>query len=380
MLLIVVAALSYIVQMVIVPKSVTIPIVIVIAAIIGVYWYINEYKSNLYTKVLPFVKYFGPFYLWVVLSVFWTVNPDYSFALIRALLAFEFGCFVGIFAKNKLSMEKVLWGFVVGGVISTAVVLYNQYMLIGKMRLGHFIYGSAMEYSGGIVVSAYACIMLYRLKKDFVFLLLLFFFITICALSGSRTAIVFPIIFWTIVECLYSQNIKKMVLIAICFGVAGYAFIQVCLKIPIFYDVVGHRIETILSDKNDDGSYLERSEMKHYGILYWQENPIMGLGVNGFAKRYALVNKPVYSHCDFTEILSCFGIIGALLFYVPFFKLMLRKGTISMTRMNYWQSFFLAFLFLLVIQLYSSIHFMSIKTIMMLSLISNYSKNAVEIQ
>ena len=313
-LLVIIAALSYIVQMVIIPKSITIPIVAIIALYLFIHWYYNTYRNS-FIHILPFIKYFGPFYLWATLSVFWTVNTDYSFALIRAMLAFEFGCFVATFARTRESMKKVLWGLILGAIVSAAVVLYNQYIFIGMMRLGNEIYGSAMEFSGGITVACYACIILYKVERKLLYIILFILFMITNALSGSRSAILWPIVFFVMIDFFYAQDILKTIRIIAVASTMLFAIVTASFNIPTLYNVVGHRIETILSDKTNDGSYMERSEMKKIGIELWTKRPIIGWGIHGFAYKYKYINKLVYSHCDYVELLSCLGIIGTFLFY-----------------------------------------------------------------
>ena len=364
------AALSYILTMVIIPKSVTIPIVVVIALLIGMSWYLKFYRQPL-INVLPFVKAFGPFYLWVVLSVFWTVNSDYSFALIRALLGLEFACLIGMLATKESSLKYALIGFVVGGLLSSAVVLYNQYMFIGMMRLGNKIYGSAMEFSGGLTFSAYSCLVLYRQEKKIAHAILFLGFIALCALSGSRTAVLFPIVFFVLLDFFYNQNIYKTIKIAIsAIFIIGTLFFT-CMNVPVFYKVVGYRLETILEDKTEDGSYMERNEMKEYGIKLWKEKPFIGWGIHGFARKFQSVHRYVYSHCDYAELLSCFGIIGFSLFYFPYLSILSKRNLYIKARQNYWYSFFIAFLFLNIIQSGASIHFLNMRTMMVLSVICN---------
>ena len=370
-LLVIIAALSYIVQMVIIPKSITIPIVAIIALYLFIHWYYNTYRNS-FIHILPFIKYFGPFYLWATLSVFWTVNTDYSFALIRAMLAFEFGCFVATFARTRESMKKVLWGLILGAIVSAAVVLYNQYMFIGIMRLGCYIYGSAMEFSGGITVACYACIILYKVEQKFSYAILFVLCLIINALSGSRTAILYPIVFLVLVDFLYAQNILKTIRIIVVALVILFAMMIACLNVPTLYNVVGHRIEAMIFDKTNDGSFMERHEMKKFGIELWTRRPIIGWGIHGFAYKYKFVNKLVYSHCDYTELLSCFGIVGALLFYYPYAKILFRCSPFAKARLDYWGSFFLAFLLLNIMATTSSIHFINIKIMMLIALAYNY--------
>ena len=82
------------------------------------------------------------------------------------MLSFEFAWFISYNTKNEQDIQSTLKGMMFGGIISSCVVLYFQHSFIGVIRLGENIYGSAMEYSGGIVIANIASIMMWAIKKE----------------------------------------------------------------------------------------------------------------------------------------------------------------------------------------------------------------------
>ena len=74
-----------------------------------------------------------------------------------------------------------------------------------------------------------------------------------------------------------------------------------------------------------DASMIERTDMKEYAYYLFLNRPILGYGVHGFAFMFNnYYGKLLYSHNGFTEILSCYGIVGFVVFYREFFKIMLH--------------------------------------------------------
>lgn len=365
--LVISSALSYIIYMMIIPKTVTISIVVTLFVVLTAGLFARMLKTGK-LKVPAYTQTFFPFVAYVVLSIFWTVNADYSFPLIRVLLTFEFGTLVCLFAKGEADIRKVAKGMIIGGGISAAVVLFNQWQFIGLMRLGEYIYGSAMEFSGGITDSAFCCLYLWKRENKKVYLILFVLFLLLCALSGSRSALAYPFIFFFLMLFFYNQNVIRIATYGMGLVLAGGFALYLCLNVPVLYDVVGHRIETLISDKTEDGSYMERKEMKEYALKIWQEKPVFGWGVNGFSKRYAEINKPVYSHCDYTEILSCYGIVGALLFYLPFARFFLRRGPFRCMKRDWTQSFLGAIFLLTIFEITHSIVFLSVRSMMLVAL------------
>ena len=174
------------------------------------------------------------------------------------------------------------------------------------------------------------------------------------------------------IDFFYAQDILKTIRIIAVASTMLFAIVTASFNIPTLYNVVGHRIETILSDKTNDGSYMERSEMKKIGLELWTKRPSIGWGIHGFAYKYKYINKIFYSHCDYVELLSCLGIIGTFLFYYPYAKILFRCTPFTKARLNYYGSFFLAFLLLNIMQTTSSIHFINIKIMMLIALTCNY--------
>ncbi len=361
------AALSYVIYMVIIPKAITISIVVSLLVVLLITLGARMLKNRKFRVPVYSQKYF-PFVFFSILSILWTVNSDYSFPLIRILLTFEFGTLVCLFLKKEEDLNKVVKGFVCGGIISSIVVLLLQAPLIGLIRLGSKIYGSSMEFSGGVTVSAFCCLFLWKRESNKIYLVLFFVLLCICALSGSRSAIIYPFVFFSLLILFYNQRVGTLLkygvlLLVICFGVLFLA-----LKVPVFYSVVGYRIETLLDDRTEDGSYMERKEMKEFAIDWWKEKPFWGWGINGFAKKYAKINKSVYSHCDYTEILCCYGVVGAILFYVPLGSLFFRKKILQHAKHNWNQSFMLTVLCFTFFELTHSIVFLDVKQMMLVAI------------
>lgn len=363
--------------MMIIPKAVTISIVVALLAYLVVYviFYagLPHFKKEP-IRVPQYSKYYAPFVIYVTLSTLWTVNPDYSFPLIRIFLCFEFGTLVCFVSKKEDDIKNILKGLILGAIISSIVVVYHQYQYIGIMRLGNHIYGSAMEFSGGITIAAYCCLFLWKVENKKKYLALFVLFLAICALSGSRSALVYPFLFFFLMNVFYFQKITKTIKTIMVLGGIGIVVLVACLKIPVFYNVVGHRIETLLEDKTKDGSYMERKEMKEYAIKLWKEKPIIGWGCNGFSKKYALINKPVYSHCDYTEILSCFGLIGATLFYFPIIIMLSRKNILQAMKLDWLQSFLGAVTLFTIIAITHSTVFLNVKAMMLLAIAFEFLK------
>ena len=366
--LFVAAALSYFIQMVIIPKAITMTTVIAFGGYLIVSVVLQQRRFHA-VKLPCFARNFFPFILWVLVSVLWTINDLYSFALIRILLGFEFGVLVAFFLKKNQDVKSILNGFILGAFLSAVVVLYNQYYLIGIIRLGNEIYGSSMEFSGGLCVACYCCLVMWKIQKNFIYFIIFILFLILSALSGSRTAILYPIVFLALMSVIYYQKFTRIFYVIASTIIFVVIAVYACLNVPTLYDVVGRRIEAYMYDRSEDGSYLERKEMKAYAIELWEERILVGWGCHGFGKKFEQKRrKNLYSHCDYTEVLSCYGLIGAFLWYTPYLLLMSRKKMLMNVKNDWLQSFLLSMLVITVIGFFTTITFVNVKTMMLVSL------------
>ena len=108
--------------------------------------------------------------------------------------------------------------------------------------------------------------------------------------------------------------------------------IIIILKVDLFYNIIGNRIESffeqIFMDENEQEvsySTAVRLEMYKCTPKLFAENPITGGGWGYFAEFSGL---EVYSHSNFIEILITFGLIGFCLYY-SYHIVLLKKSLIQ---------------------------------------------------
>ena len=125
----------------------------------------------------------------------------------------------------------------------------------------------------------------------------------------------------------FYQKVKRVFFIFVIFVIIFYLL----LNVPLLYDIIGERIETMvtaLGSSNNlerDSSIEHRTAMKEQAIILWKSAPIFGHGVNSFWFLSPITAGRATSHCGFTEILCSFGLIGFILFYWHWFWTILKK-------------------------------------------------------
>lgn len=205
-------------------------------------------------------------------------------------------------------------------------------------RLGEEIVGNANALSTGLMFGAVLAvwILIYHSNdtKDKIIS-------TLCLvanyygmfLSGGRKYIVVPIIFLYIMLIFKRDKVGRrhfikhtVIVVAIVLAV-----MWLIMNVPIFYEILGSRFESLLSFMNGDvqsadASTVVRNKMIDGGMREWTATPIFGHGFDSFKVFNAeLTGYKVYSHNNFVEMLYNGGIVGFILYY-GFYAIILIKS------------------------------------------------------
>lgn len=262
------------------------------------------------------------FIAWACLSIVWAVSKiGYNEQIINMLNAIMLNialmCYI---VYEKESFEDIRkWLFPI-------LLLYLvQSIFIGSFDLqGRFSPGGATN-QFGITTSYVFLLTLYdvRYKKKnqkipSIIIMILALFLTI--LTGSRKALLNLVMFICIVLVFpkYDNNLlRNLAKIILVIGLVALALLVV-MKVDVLYNIVGKRIVTLISyyngDLTEDMSALRREYMKEDAILLFKEHPICGIGLNAY--KY-VTRYNTYAHSNYYEMLSCLGVIGTILYYIP---------------------------------------------------------------
>ncbi len=281
-----------------------------------------------------YISWYGLFVLYIFASLLYTANtenPDY--VIKRVAVIFALGWLVSRSVRNEKNLIAIANGLIIGAIIVAALALATESERIGIKRIGNYTVGSSVALSG-IMLVAYICglwhlVFFHEKKKEYV--ITCGFLFLIIVLTGSRRAILLSLLFIPILLLLNkeidkSKKVVVFLVVTIVLLIVGFAV----MEIEALYSLVGWRFESmlqtmLLSDSGvEDASMLERTIMREYAFQLFLEKPIFGYGVHGFAYKFSLYyGKLVYSHAGFVEILSCYGLIGFLVYYRGFILIFL---------------------------------------------------------
>lgn len=260
---------------------------------------------------------------------------------------FKLVLFVVVFA-NVVDSEKRIQSVFFAASLATVILfiyLAANDMLDTEQRLGNELTGNANIFATIFMVGALGSIYLlfcriHRFWWEKVLLLAAFVVQEYAiALSGGRKYFILPILLLCGVLIMKTDKrgrrhmLRNMLIAAALITAAFWAIFEV----SALYDTIGHRMEGLLNffsgEGEVDASTAHRELLAQEGIRLWLESPLFGHGVDTYK---ALNNiRYVYSHNNYTELLSGVGLIGAAVYYswfvVAFYKL-LRQKTVDIRR------------------------------------------------
>jgi O-antigen ligase len=242
--------------------------------------------SKTFSTVLSFLEYLGVFYL-VVYYIQSDNKPDFPMYvfIIQAIAATLILILNGVGVKRVSIAENVNVNTI--GVTLTFAIGFVLYLLIARKN-------SAVKW--GISITAIAVLLIGVL------------------LTVSKKAIIGGaalIILWTVLCYRYTfARIKwfwKLFLVAVLVfsGILIYRWYtsRYALQMEVF---MFRMSETYVGDSDQ-----ERIELFKEGLLLFLSHPFFGVGFNN-ARYYT--SWSTYTHCLYSEMLACTGIIGTLIF------------------------------------------------------------------
>lgn len=220
-----------------------------------------------------------------------------------------------MFAKNIRAFQKAV---VITAFIAAAYFIYSEgySILSGEKRMGGSLSGNVntVGFNFGILSTI---IMWFYCKEKKPYKIILFLVLSaLMLITGSKKALIMMIAslfmyFWY--EKKRISGWLKTVFILL-------AAIYVVFCVPYFYDIIGSRVETMIATMlfgNSSANYSHstdvREKMIREAFRLFQSKPIFGGGWNYFYSR--TVYEYEYSHCNYTEMLCSFGIVGTAVFY-----------------------------------------------------------------
>ena len=263
-----------------------------------------------------------------IFGIFVAINHEFLLNALMTFMEFLFLIFgITYISKHDGKIEffiNVLILFALLCAITTVFwgVDYGQ----GRISMGF----NNNPNSLGITMALGVCCILFKHSfKKLLFSIVSFsavvLLIYVCLLTGSRKSflsILMIITYWIVFvllkdikELKFTEKVKGIVSILLVTFV-GYYFL-----IPLFKDSILIERLILLFESGSD----TREDMYSVALEYFKQSPMVGIGFNNFR---ALSAFGTYSHSTYSEALACTGIIGCILYFSPYIKLLLSYANL----------------------------------------------------
>ena len=279
--------------------------------------------------------YYGWAIIWCCICLFsalWTVNPDgtraYTISVIQNVI-------IGILFVNSISREDNLeWvenAIIIGAIIMVARVLASTPIsVLGTERFGERINLHPNSASINLLYAELISFARYLKEKEnklpYLVISLIFFVFNICTASkkGLIIGLLVPIALWLI----YNRQFKKKIVNLV--KILGIAFVVIfaLAQVPNISNEMVRRMDMFTEFMSGasaiDESTAGRIELYRQSLSIFLENPILGVGLDGFREANSGYMHGFYAHCNYTELLADLGLVGFSIYYI-IYAMILKK-------------------------------------------------------
>lgn len=317
------------------------------------------------------------FSLFCFLSVRWSIDTKETLPMANTVLLSVI-CNYSLYyliSVNHIKLRIVFNWVIISSLIATLYyVLQNGFSFVGEAgresgnHIGMNLNSLGFECAYGVIACFFNYKKTHRRKYVWAALYLAFFIL----LTGSRSALAFPIIaigVWSVFSS--PRIIPKFALISI----VSIILIVLVIKIDLFYNLIGYRVESLLygfmgDEDIADSSANTRLMFIELGWEKFSENPWLGFGLSTFG---VLTGFDTYAHNNYVELLVGVGIVGTLIYY--FYHLFLLFKLPSLSRKNHKSAapLFLGFLIAIMITNYGNVSYFCLADNIAFTIIAIYT-------
>lgn len=296
--------------------------------------YIKKNNLKMSFEDSSYVIYKLIFIFWCFISSFWAVNQKEVYSVcITLILRMLTGMAIILYVKDLEKLKKLLKYIIISSLfLCLRLVIVVPISAWGSSRIGIFLnhdpnngYGNTgITYILGFAIT---CLLTSKeiIKNKKIRYLLCLIFIIFSFLSGSKKQIFFLLATILIISIYNSKDILKLL------KNFGIAMLIICISgFVIFnntylYNILGSRLLSFTALFSEDTtsdvdvSTEARTLFLKDAFLTFESHPVKGIGINCFKYVNSYSNK--WAENNFIELLADVGIIGFLLYYSLYIKI-----------------------------------------------------------
>ena len=149
--------------------------------------------------------------------------------------------------------------------------------------------------------------------------------IVVVAASQSRKALILMPVGVMMVMLLKNAGNKNVVkgFVKAVFSIAVLVIVIIGLSQLSIFNGMNERMERMFNSFTGEGivdnSSIVREKMREAGIAQFFKTPLVGIGIGGSGSiTETAIGLRTYLHNNYVELLACGGILGTLLYYIPY--------------------------------------------------------------
>lgn len=263
------------------------------------------------------------FVIWMMICSLVSLNLHSDFYLTPVLLSIVTLIVYMFLYQNKqyrMLFMHLLFLAIILFTLYYVILYFDDLKSLDFNRLGGY-FGNVNDAAIALGVGFSLCVY-YMINSKFSFcrfilLLLLLLVFTFCGLSTGSKIFVLITICASVGSMIIFMRIKKArwywyLISFICLVLIAFAI----LNIPAFR-VIKDRLLSFISLNNKDNSTIIRFNMFIDGFYMFLRRPVFGFGIRAFYVSSSFGNG--WSHNNFSELLCSYGLVGFVLFYIPYF-------------------------------------------------------------
>lgn len=299
-------------------KIITYPIKILYIIIMG-YYTLSRHRTG--------AKYQAWCIVMVMISIIaMLVAPSFStasYTFINMLQVLLIGFVTYGYLDEERKINFVLEALIYGGLLLSLrlILVTPANVWFTWNRIGEAIGSNPNDVGNKAAISAIIAICMTKRfqgkKRIFVFIAFGILF-AIVLFSGSRKALIAVVVGFILLNTIGLQDKRKIIFAVVIVGVLlviGYHFM---MSNDVIYAVIGRRIENMINVLFHGGTESHSIDLrKKYiseALQLIKQHPFLGVGLGAFRE---VTGGRAYSHCDYTEVACSYGIIGAIIYYLP---------------------------------------------------------------
>lgn len=262
----------------------------------------------------------------VLISKVWAYNPQGIDDVKKNVL---WSTMITIIMADYVTTYNIKEDDITKLLVPVALFYLTNVVLFGtRDHENRLLIGNNANYSGLIAVGMMSFFLYSVIKnkcQNKLYLIIAISLMVIGLLSGSRKAVLSIVVYFVLYYLFFepSKNyIKTLGRVIAIFGALFISYVFI-MNNNMLYNTIGNRVESLFGflfrEEAADGSVNTRMNMITIAVDIIKSHPLRGIGANNY-KYYTYYNT--YSHNGYTEILCSFGIIGAVIYYLPVIRLL----------------------------------------------------------